>query len=352
MNTTIRTLLKIFSCSLAIAAVILCSICVPTYATPVVLEPLNYANGMSQTTEGTTLYSFRFKGSPYYECYNGSTLDYVNHGSLYWEPDTSSETYRISVSPLGNTTYDGTVIDVRDFKTGAVLDVTFHALMHFDLNSQGSTTLTYTARSQMTLYWFDKDFNFIKSENCGVIEKSFTYGNIDAWLLQNSFDMEILEEAAYVSPRFLTQIYRPSAGAVTRVKSTDDPVLDVSVEKDDVNAESMLLENIEKQLDDLNDKADTIISGSDHMQEDVDNFTSDTQDTEEVMNRLVGELEELPQADINDIDLSLDGLLEDKGFKTYRQFFLTLGANELWVSMMIIVCTFIWVSTLLYGRRS
>ena len=110
--------------------------------------------------------------------------------------------------------------------------------------------------------------------------------------------------------------------------------------------------NIEKQLDDLNDKADTIISGSDDMQEDVDNFTSDTQDTEEVMNGLVGELEELPQADINDIDLSLDGLLEDKGFKIYRQFFLTLGANELWVSMMIIVCTFVWVSTLLYGRRS
>lgn len=351
MKSTYRQLLKIFSCSLAIVSVILCSICVTAYAEPVVLEPINYANGMSQTTEGTTFYSFRFKGSPYYECYNGSTLAYVNHGSLDWQPDTTADTYRISVSPLGNTTYDGTVIDVRDFKTGAVLDVTFHALMHFDLTSQGSTTLTYTARSQMTLYWFDKDFNFIKSENCGVIEKTFSFGTIDGWLLQNSFDMEILEDAAYVSPRFLTQIYRPTSGAVTRVYATDDPVLDVTVEKDDVNAESMLLENIEKQLDDLNDKADTIISGSDSMQEDVDNFSNDTQDTEESMDALIDELVDLPQVDMNDVDLSLDGLLEEKSFKNFSHFFMTLGANELWVGMMIIVCTFIWVSTLLYGRR-
>lgn len=352
MKTIYCQLLKILSCSLVIASVILCSICVPTYATPIVLEPLNYANGMSQTAEGTMLYSFRFGSDPYFECFNGSTAAYQTTGLLDWSPLPGYDFYRISISPLGNVVYNGTVIDVADFKTGAILDVTFSALLELDLKSDGSSGLTYIARSQMLLYWFDKDFNLIKTENCGAVEKSFTYGEVDAWLLQNSYDMNILEDAAFVSPRFVTQIYRPDAGDIIRIQSSDALWLDVVVEKDDVNAESMLLENIEKQLDDLNDKADTIISGSDDMQEDVDNFTSDTQDTEEVMNGLVGELEELPQADINDIDLSLDGLLEDKGFKTYRQFFLTLGANELWVSMMIIVCTFIWVSTLLYGRRS
>lgn len=352
MKITYRHLIKILSCSVVICTIVLCSIFVSAYASTVVLKPIDHANGMSPTTEGTMLYSFRFKYPPYFECYNGSTLALQASGSLDWNPVGGNDFYRISISPLGNTVYNGTVIDVSDFKTGAVLDVTFNALLELDLKSEGSSGLTYIARSQMILYWFDKDMNLIKTENCGTVEQSFTHGEIDAWLLQNSYDMSILDEAAFVSPRFITQIYKPAAGDIIRVRSEEFISLDVSVEKDDVNADSLLLENIEKQLDDLNDKADTIISGSDVMQEDVDNFTSNTQDTEQKMDDLIGELEELPQADVNDIDLSLDGLLQDKDFKVYCQFFVTLGANDLWVSMMITVCTFIWVSTLLYGRRS
>ena len=352
MKITYRHLIKIFSCSVVICTIVLCSIFVPAYAAAVVLKPIDYANGMSPTTEGTMLYSFRFKSTPYFECFNGSTLSLQTSGSLDWYPVGGNDFYRISISPLGNSVYNGTVIDVSDFKTGAVLDVAFSALLELDLKSEGSSGLTYIARSQMLLYWFDKDMNLIKTENCGTVEKSFTYGEADAWLLQNSYDMSILDDAAYVSPRFITQIYKPAAGDILRVRSAENIFLDVVVEKDDVNADSLLLENIEKQLDDLNDKADTIISGSDDMQENVDNFTSNTQDTEQKMDDLIGELEELPQADVNDIDLSLDGLLQDKDFKVYSQFFVTLGANDLWVSMMITVCTFIWVSTLLYGRRS
>lgn len=351
MKITYRHLIKIFSCSVVICTVILCSIFVPANAATVVLLPLDYANGMSQTSDGTTLYNFRFKLPPYFECFNGSTLAHTATGTLDWQCEPNYDFYRISISPLGNTVYNGTVIDVSDFKTGAVLDVTFNALLQVDIRSEGSSSLTYIARSQMLLYWFDKDMNLIKTENTGAVEKSFTHGDVDAWLLQNSYDMSILDEAAYVSPRFVTQIYRPDSGDIITVKSTDTLWLSVVVEKDDVNAESMLLENIEKQLDDLNDKADTIISGSDSMQEDVDNFSSDTQITEEAMDELMDELVDLPQVDMNDIDLSLDGLLEEKGFKNYSHFFLTLSKNEVWVSMMIIVCTFIWVSTLLYGRR-
>lgn len=352
MKITYRHLIKILSCSVVICTIFLCSIFVPAYAAAVVLKPIDYANGMSPTTEGTMLYSFRFKSTPYFECFNGSTLALQTSGSLDWYPVGGNDFYRISISPLGNSVYNGTVIDVSDFKTGAVLDVAFSALLELDLKSEGSSGLTYIARSQMLLYWFDTDMNLIKTENCGTVEQSYTHGDADAWLLQNSYDMSILDDAAYVSPRFITQIYKPAAGDILRVRSAENIFLDVVVEKDDVNADSLLLENIEKQLDDLNDKADTIISGSDAMQEDVDNFTSNTQDTEQKMDDLIGELEELPQADVNDIDLTLDGLLQDKDFTVYSQFFVTLGANDLWVSMMITVCTFIWVSTLLYGRRS
>lgn len=257
------------------------SLYVPAYAAPVVLEPLNYANGMSQTAEGTMLYSFRFKSDPYFECFNGSTAAYQTTGLLDWSPLPGYDFYRISISPLGNVVYNGTVIAVDDFKTGAILDVSFSALLELDLKSDGSSGLTYIARSQMLLYWFDKDFNLIKTENCGVVEKSFTYGEVDAWLLQNSYDMNILEDAAFVSPRFVTQIYRPDAGDITRIKSSETLWLDVVVEKDDVNAESMLLENIEKQLDDLNDKADTIINGTPDQQQNASDMLGQAQDNSE-----------------------------------------------------------------------
>lgn len=353
MKITYRHLIKILSCSVVICTIVLCSIFVPAYAAAVVLKPIDYANGMSPTTEGTMLYSFRFKSTPYFECFNGSTLALQTSGSLEWYPVGGNDFYRISISPLGNTLYNGTVIDVSDFKTGAVLDVAFSALLELDLKSEGSSGLTYIARSQMLLYWFDKDMNLIKTENCGTVEKSFTHGEADAWLLQNSYDMSILDDAAYVSPRFITQIYKPDAGDILRVRSAENIFLDVVVEKDDVNADSLLLENIEKQLDDLNDKADELINGTPEQnqaaqdaQNKVDSFQSEVNGSQELEKEWLEDFDESSDI-LND---NITGFVDGKGF---TQLSALVSPIMTWAStgvIMMLLIAFINMSIILFGR--
>lgn len=333
--------------------VLVAAMVVPANAATTILEPINFANGISQTAEGTMLYSFRFKQPPYFECFNGSTLSHQASGSLDWYPAGGFDFYRISISPLGNAVYNATVIDITDFKTGAVLDVTFSALLELNLKSEGSSGLTYLSRSQMLLYWFDKEMNLIKTENCGTVEKSFTHGEVDAWLLQNSYEMQILDDATYVSPRFITQIYKPDAGDIIRVRSDEFIALDVAVEKDDVNAESKLLEAIEKELADLNDKADTIINGTPEMSDKNEQMQGSVSDQKDEMN-LVEEAEKEYlqhwEESNNDFKNKILSFLQGKGWVQLSDLLSPFMDFENWIAIMVMVVAFVNLSVIFFGR--
>lgn len=362
MKSTYRRLIKILSCSLAIAAVLLCSVCMPALAAPSkILKPADYLYQTS-VDNGIISYSFRFMQNPYYELYNESTLLRSHYGDFSWSTDTSFSYYRISMSPLGTPSfneYADCMIDVTDFKVGTVLDVSATAQFYVEVSSEGSSNLSYLTRSQMVLYWFDSNFKLLSSKNTSIVEKEGRWGqNYGIWVLQNSFDIEIPENASYLIPRYIVQIFKPDAGAITKIQSTDYEYFDINVTKEEIRDDSVLLERIDQQLGDLNDqvgdlndKADTIISGSDEMQDQASDFKDNATNAENEMEDLIGDLEDLPDVDLNDIDLSFADMFSNKEFTYFGKFFAYLTLDALWIKMMVIVCTFIWISTLLFGKR-
>lgn len=340
----------------------------PAFATPAVINPADYANGMWPTTEGTTRYNFRFKASPYYQGYNEGTLAYSSNGVLSWSPAAGYSYYRVSVLPLGGPAYDSIMIDIRDFKTGAVLDVTFNAMLLLDISAEGSSSLTYTTRSQMVLYWFDESFNLLSSENCGVVEKQGSWGADNAvWLLQNSFDMTIPEDAAFVVPRYLAQIYDPDAGDIVKIVASQVPWLDVVVEKDDVNADSLLLESIERELGDLNDtaedikselgdlndKADTIISGTPEMDDAVNDMNQNIDDQQQAMDDYDAiEKEALQDWEESsaELDSKISNFLKGKGWVQLSALVSPVMNWEHTGHIMIMIIAFVNLSIILFGR--
>lgn len=345
--------------------VLFVSVVVPVYATPAVVNPADYASSINKSDRGTTLYTFRFRASPYYTCYEETTAILNASGVLSWNPAPNCSYYRIAVLPLGGTTYDSVMIDVRDFKTGAVLDVTYNAMLHLSISSEGSSNLTFNTSSRTVLYWFDENYNHIKTDNSTVVQKEGSWGsNNDIWLMQNTFDMTIPENAVYVSVYYISQIYDPDSGDITKIASTDAPWIDVVVEKDDVNADSLLLESIEKELGelndtatdikdelgDLNDKTDVIINGTPEQNSDANNKHNSVQGTSQDVDDILDNLNSMSSFDVSTNYDIITNFLSSPGWKDVSNLLSPLTDWEHASTIMLIVIAFATISVILFGR--
>lgn len=364
MKTTYHRLIKILSCSLAIAAVLLCSVCVPAKAVNNVLYVWDYLAD-SYEENGLLCYSFNFQDIPTYYTLVRSDPD---NPSVEGFPPLSinatpgTDWVQVHAWPLGVRNWPGLACN------GGVIAVSdFNRFISVDLSASGSLVFLYSGtitsaayQFQVKSYWqmlyYDSEGKYLGSQRTEDIDKTVTYyapvTDIPIQGLGVHMDLELPEGTAYFCPLLKSQLYLPDQGSdfVYRVDSSFDGFhLGCSASSVMQNTETLM--RIEEQLGDLNSKADTIISGSDEMQDAADDFSDTADNAQQDMDSALEELEELPEANLDDVDLTFDGLLKEKGFKQYSNFFMTLAEDSLWVSMMIIVCTFIWVSTLLYGKR-
>ena len=356
MKPTYRHLIKILSCSLAIIAVLLCSMYVPVKAAaPKVLDPMDYLSSVTHDGYGRSTYFMDIWDNPIYMAYNESTLVSTYHGGLDWGLDTSYSFYRLSVSPVGATSFTSNpeaLINVSDFKTSAVLELKYSPQFRVYVYNAGNSDLTYTVKSNVVLYWYDKDFKFLSSSSSGTMTNTGYYGQPDfIWTCDLTNDMVIPENACYMVPRYTISFYHPTSGYIYRIQNTEYQNFTIMVRKDDVIENSITMQRMEGKIDDLHDKADELLTGSDEMQGASDDFSGTADNAQQDMDSALDQLEELPEANADDVDLTFDGLLNDKGFQKYANFFEFLVFDTLYVKMMVIVCTFIWVSTLLYGKR-
>ena len=227
----------------ALVMVLLC-FAPSAYAAPAVLRPLDYVDS-STTDNGVISYTFRFMQTPFYQLYDVDTYVRSEYGGFTWDTNSSSAYHRISMSPLGTQTFDNSascMIDVRDFKVNSILELYVTAQFYVEISSGGSSELTFNTKTSMALYWFDKNFNFLTATKPEAVERTVGWGpSVGVWLLQNNFDIEIPDGACYLVPRYAATIYKPDAGGITRIQSTDYEYFDVHVKKEAIKEDSVLL---------------------------------------------------------------------------------------------------------------
>lgn len=391
MKTTYRHLIKILSCSLVIVAVLLSCIVVPANAAWITLHPADYIDEIY--TEGNYRYvRYDFRTVPLIATPQGAS----GNRSLQVIPSVDNPaTQLFYIYPMGIKFTGGPplsanpsirAIDVSDFKSNAALTVSSDLSLDFALN--------YTAYDEPLeeTFYVDVVWSFASYGESGnylgsveqlhhIYTKDLQDVNVGEQFTYNvpismtMFPLSFSEKVCYIVPQcslnyvvtvdeedICIDYFGLSCDNLTITTRTDmiyeqsltmerieSQIDDIGGQLDDIGGK---LDNVDGQLGDLNDTADEILSGSDQMNDAADDFSGTADNAQDDMNAILGDLEELPEADINDIDLTFDGLLSDGRFRKYSTFFQALSADTFWVSIMLVVCTFIWLSTLLYGRRA
>ena len=356
---SIYRLIRILSCALVIATVLLCSIFVPVMAVSNVYQPKDYNSRIEYEGNNEIVY-YNFDVAPYFSVLNQANGVATNdYGSVFIENVNSQKRYVFRIYPLGQNFVPGSsissgVIDIRDFKSKAVFNfeasVNFNIQYAYKLNAAGTTNFYFL--SSVYFCFYDADGGFISQVSSSDIRydvkliSALLEGTGEEYVLDISAPMQIPENAVYMAPCILSYLYPPDQNAdhlITRM-DCDTKGFHLFVSK------NLLIEQSET-LEAINDKADELLTGSDEMQGASDDFSGTADNAQQDMDSALDQLEDLPEANPDDVDMTFDGLLSDKGFQKYANFFEFLVLDTLYVKMMVIVCTFIWVSTLLYGKR-
>lgn len=320
MKSTYRRLIKILSCSLAIAAVLLCSVCMPALAASwTTLVPADYISSVRY--EGNirkVTYDFGITPVVYYSAtgqsgYFYNSLDLQIDGQVGFPVSFGVYPlgkYSESNYPLTHRSSGGIAIDASDFKSEAVLALSSNFRVEVDLGYRSEYPV-YAEES----YLIGVSWSFLQFSETGDY-LGFLDGGSSTYnaRIQDMEDYYVYEyDVHHVSS---IKIPSPDVGyivpwASVNLSCADDidgiHVISLSFAFDDFTIttstdmllkESLTMEAIEGELGDLNDKADTIINGSDEMQDTADNLFNEQQDLDEQLSNAMAELEDLE--DISD----------------------------------------------------
>lgn len=388
MKSTYRHLIKILSCSLAIAAVLLCSVCVPAKAASWTSLSLEDHIDMIYYEGNIRCVRYDFGKVPLIQFRNLSTgyTSLSQSGYIRIAPVTDGEGAGFYIFPLGvlsnggpplsSGSSGGIAIDVSDYRNDAT--VTFSSSIGLNLEIAYDSYDEYlTEDISVSLQWAFTGYNS-SGGYCGTHSTTTTSYDITLQDVRETYiydlpmslnlDLEAFSESiAYIVPVCFVTFKITKNDSDILINNLELEFKDFSLisrtdmllsQSETLNAiENQLsdlndtAENINSELGDLNDKADEMITGSDEMQDAADDFSGVAGDAQQNMDAALDQLDELPDVDLNDVDLTFDGLVGNGGFLQYSNFFKRLSKDTLWVSIMLIVCTFIWVSTLLYGKR-
>lgn len=371
MSSLFNRLIRIVSCTLVIASVLLCSVCLPAQALNNVLYAWDYLSDQYEEN-GYLNYSFRFQSIPTYYVLVESVGGTVQ-GVLPLEITSSPGTRWIQIHawPFGvrnwaNVACSGGVIAVSDFERFMDINLSCTATLFFEYyGTTAGSPYTFQIKSNWNMYYYDVDGNYIGSDSTDYDERSLTYTepvkSISVQSMGIQMQLELPENAAYFCPMLKTQLNLPAQGSdfVYKVIPTFDG-FSMGVRASSVMQNTETLMKIEEQLDNLNEKAETIISGSEDMQDQADFMLDQSQDLDDRLNAAISELEALE-------DLSDKALVDDyKDFSAVANDIMAWLATRSWndfislvqpimefpamVTILTMLVSFINISVLFFGR--
>lgn len=322
MKSTYCRLIKILSCSLAIVAVLLCSVCMPALAASwTTLVPADHISNVYYegnirnvvydfgktpyviySTTGTTSQSGSFYSSLALPI-DGQVGFPINYG-VYPLGVYSESNY-----PLTHHSSGGIAIDVSDFKSEAVLSLSTNFHVHVDLGYR-SEPITADEPYSIFVSWSFMQYSSA-GDYLGFLDgRSTTYRanlqDVDGYL---SFGYDVYNassfklpssDAAYIIPLVNVNVSCVEDADTIHVVAIRFEFEDftITADTDMLLKESLTLEAIEGELGELNDKADTIISGTDEMVDQSNAALNESQDLEERLDDAIAQLKDIE--DISD----------------------------------------------------
>lgn len=318
-------------------------------------------------------YSFGTDPLGFYN-YSGQTGTFISSVSLPIVPEYQPPiTY--GIYPLGkyceggyslnSGSSGGIAIDVTDFKKDAILDISSRFYVDL-LLGHGSTAGSnadehYTIGVVWSFFTYASNGDFLGYHDTSSASYAFTIQdeggfNIYAYDINQICPLSAFhDDVTYIVPIInvtLTRIDDPEGVDVRSVYFTFEDFT-LSVGTDMLLEQSLTLEAIESELGELNDKTDTIIDGTDGMNEQIDDMSGVVQDQDEQL-ELVEDVEKEYLDAWSETNETYNNVILNflKG-KGWVQLGLLLKPILTWehsVTIMVLVVAFVNLSVIFFGR--
>lgn len=273
--------------------------------------------------------------------------------------------FKVTSGPSLSYNSSNVAIDISDFKPTAALTASSSLFLEFDVNYSSYSQYLDEGYS-LTVKWSFNGYN-ASGGYIGAVEQT-SYSEIgtlqdvmgEQYRVEIPINMTISpmsfsETARYVIPvctvQYTTYEDEPDINIDYWRLSCED--FTITTRTDMLLQNSLSLQAIENQLGDLNDKADTIINGSDEMNQDAQHSSGLAQDQQEEANRV----EDLEKEYLDDFDASSE-ILNDKvtdfvdgtGFNQLTALVAPIMNWEHSGLIMLLVIAFINMSVIMFGR--
>lgn len=342
------------------------SLIIPAQAANNVLYPKDYILYTKYEGNIETI-SYYFDVSPYLsvmERINGhlyTGFNFVDINGVY-----SEDTYIFRVYPLGQAFTpgafnNGTLIDIGDFKSRAIIKLTCDLEFYVHIEAQPFASGDSTCYFESTPYvcFYDKDGNFVDWTLADVERKEIVIediGNVEQSLQKFPLDVEIPlqipDGAAYMAPCVLSYFYPPETEAphsIGFLRANCNRFI-LRADKSILLEQSETLKAVEEQLGDLNDKADTIINGDQQQQDSAQDGSENVQQNQQHMDDILAQLDDYEKMDTTSAMEAIKNFLDEDGWNDVRE---VIGPVIDWsptVTIMLIVLSLINLSIILFGR--
>ena len=360
-----KQIIKVLSSFAVIALILVASLAVPVMALSNVYQPKDYISRIEYEGNDEIVY-YNFDVDPYYSVRNeanGSTTN--DYGSVSIENVISQKRYVFRIYPLGNnfvpgSSISGGVIDIRDFKSKAVFnfEVSVNFNIQYAYKTMAAGTTNFYFLSSVYFCFYDADGGFISQVTSSDIRydvkliSALLEGTGEEYVLDISAPMQIPENAVYMAPCILSYLYPPDQNAdhlITRM-DCDTKGFHLFVSKNLLIEQSETLQAVEDQLGDLNDKADTMINGSQQQQNQAQDGSEKVEQNQQEMDDILGQLDEYEKIDNTTAMEAIRNFLKENGWLDVREI---LGPLIDWgptITIMLIVLSLINLSIILFGR--
>ena len=344
--------------------VLVASLTIPAKAVNNVLYVWDYLSDYYEEN-GVLNYSFSFQDIPSYYTLVDDTGDFAEGYPPLSLSSTPAQTWvQVHAWPLGVRNWPGVscsggVIAVSDFNRFVTVDLSCTGSLFF---LYSGTTSGKSYQFQIKSYWqmlyYDADGNYLGNDISETVEKNVVYDapvtDVDVHAFGASMDLEMPEETAYFCPLLKTQLYFHSQGSdfVYKVGSSFDGFT-IGCAASSVMQNTETLMRIEEQMDELNDKADTLINGTPEMNQDALDAAGFAQDQQEEANRI----EELEKEYLDDFEQSshvlndqVTDFVDGTGFNQLTALVTPVVNWEHSSLLFMMVIAFINMSVILFGR--
>lgn len=342
------------------------SLIIPAQAANNVLYPKDYILYTKYEDNIETI-SYNFDVSPFLsvkERINGHSytgFNFVDINGVY-----SEDTYIFRIYPLGQAftpgaSNNGTLIDIGDFKSRAIIKLTCDLEFYVHIEAQPFASGNSTCYFESTPYvcFYDKDGNFVNWTLADAERKEIVIediGNVEQSLQKFPLDVEIPlqipDGAVYMAPCVLSYFYPPAGDAphsIGFLRANCNRFI-MRADKSILLEQSETLKAVEEQLGDLNDKADTIINGTQEQQQDGQNAVDKAEEQDREFDEIMEQLEDYEKIDTSSIASVIQDFVYTDGWLYIKDLLSPVLNWNPYIVTMLVVLALVNLSVILFGR--